>query len=149
HDLVLRVDLLSFSPALQSPYAFAPISALPGGTATGEQPVIGDQTVNLVEGLGDATSIKDASLRLRTVAEATSGTGTDTVRVYLSDPNTAPRTTPPALTQVLTFTTGAPDTATSEIGGDPRLIALLAHNSVRLSVTNSFRGPTAGAPLAG
>ena len=149
HDLVLHVDLLSFTPELQSPFVFQPVPAAPGGIATGEQPLVNDQTVNLLEGLGDATSFKDASLRLRSVADATTGNGTDTLRVYLSDPGTPPRNTTPALTQVLTFTAGAPDTVTSEIGGDPRVIALLANKQLRISVTTSFRGPSTGASLAG
>lgn len=149
HDLVLRVDLLSFTPELQSPFVFGPLPATPGGLATGEQALVADQDVNLVEGLGGALSLKDASLRLRTVAAATTGSGTDTVRVYLSDASTAPRTTPPVLTQVLTFTAGVPDTATSVISQDARLTALFAQKQLRMAVTTSFRGPSAGAPLAG
>ncbi len=149
HDLVLRVDLLSFTPALQSPFVFPPVPATPGGLATGEQALVADQDVNLVEGLGGALSLKDASLRLRTVAAATTGSGTDTLRVYMSDASTPPRTTPPVLTQVLTFTAGAPDTATSVISQDARLTALFAQKQLRMAVTTSFRGPSAGAPLAG
>lgn len=149
HDLVLRVDLLSFTPELQTPFVFPPVPATPGGLATGEQPLVADQDVNLVEGLGDAVSLKDASLRLRTVAAATTGTGTDTLRVYMSNAATAPRSTPPVLTQVLTFTAGVPDTATSVISQDARLTALFAQKQLRVAVTTSFRGPSAGAPLAG
>jgi len=149
HDLVLRVDLLSFTPELQSPFVFPPVPATPGGLATGEQALVADQDVNLVEGLGNAVALKDASLRLRTVAAATSGTGTDTLRVYMSDAGTAPRTTPPVLTQVLTFTAGVPDTATSVISQDARLTALFTQKQLRVAVTTSFRGPSAGAPLAG
>ena len=44
-----------------------------------------DQTVNLVEGVGNAVSVKDVSLRIRTVATGNTGSGTDTLRVYASD----------------------------------------------------------------
>jgi hypothetical protein len=149
HDLVLRVDLLSFTRELQSPFVFPPVPAAPGGLVTGEQPLVDDQAVNLVEGLGDAVSLKDVSLRLRSLASATTGSGTDTLRVYLSDANTLPRSTPPVLTQVLTFVAGVPSTVTSETAQDPRMIALFSQKALRLSVTTSFRGPTTGAALAG
>ena len=149
HDLVLRVDLLSFTRELQSPFVFPPVPAAPGGLVTGEQPLVDDQAVNLVEGLGDAVSLKEVSLRLRSLATATTGSGSDTLRVYLSDANTLPRSTPPVLTQVLTFVAGVPSTVTSETAQDPRMIALFSQKSLRLSVTTSFRGPTTGTALAG
>lgn len=149
NDLVLRVDLLSFTPELQAPFVFPPVPATPGGLATGEQALVADQDVNLVDGLGDAVALKNASLRLRTVAAATTGTGTDTVRVYLSDASTLPRSTPPVLTQVLTFNAGVPDTVTSETSQDARLTALFAQKQLRIAVTTSFRGPSTGASLAG
>lgn len=148
-DLVLRVDLLSFTPELQAPFTFSPVPATPGGLATGEQALVADQDVNLVEGLGDAVTFKDASLRLRTVANGATGSGTDTVRVYLSDAGTLPTTTPPVLTQILTFTAGVPDTVTSETSQDGRLTALFAQKQLRIAVTTSFRGPSTGPSLTG
>ncbi len=148
HALVLRVDLLSFTPELQSPFVFPPLAPTPGGLVTGEQTLVDDQVVNLVDGLGDAVSLKDVNLRLRTIASATSGSGIDTVRVYLSDANTPPRNTPAVLTQLLLFTAGVSDTMTSESAQDARMIALFAQKSLRMSVTTSFRGPASGAPLA-
>ena len=149
HDLVLRVDLLSFTPELQTPFVIPAVPAAPGGLATGEQALVADQDVNLVDGLGDAVVLKDASLRLRTVATGTTGSGTDTVRVYLSDANTAPRTTPPVLTQVLTFTAGVSDTVTSQTSQDARMTSLFAKKQLRIAVTTSGRGPSAGASLTG
>lgn len=149
HDLVLRVDLLSFSPELQSAFVLPPVPAAPGGLATGELTLVDDETVNLVEGLSDAVSPREVSLRLRSIADATSGSGTDTLRVYMSDSGTAPRSTPPVLTQVLAFAAGVPDTVTSDIGQDPRLTALFTQKQLRLSITRSARGPSSGAPLAG
>ena len=149
NDLVLRVDLLSFTPELQTPFVIPAVPATPGGLATGEQALVADQDVNLVEGLGDAVVLKDASLRLRTVATGTTGSGTDTVRVYLSDANTSPRTTPPVLTQILTFTAGVSDTVTSQTSQDARMTALFAKKQLRIAVTTSARGPSAGASLTG
>ena len=149
HDLVLNVDLLSFTRELQDPFVFPPVPPTPGGLATGEQALVDDQTVNLVEGLGDAVAIREVTIRLRSIATATSGTGTDTLRIYLSDANTAPRTTAAAIVQVLTFNAGVADTATTVLSGDPRVDGLFKGNTVRISVTTSFRGPSAGFPLAG
>ena len=149
HDLVLRVDILSFTPQLQSSLTIGPVPAVPGGLASGELPLVADETVNLVEGLGSAVNVKDVSLRIRTATSATSGSGTDTLRVYTSDAGTAPRTTTPVLTQVLAFTTSRSDTVTTEISQNAQLIQLFTAKTLRVSITMSGRGPNAGSPLNG
>lgn len=148
-DLVLNVDILSFTRELQDPFVFPPVPAVPGGLATGEQALVDDQTINLVEGLADAAAIREVSLRFQSIALATTGTGVDTLRVYLSDANTTPRSTAPAIVQILQFAAGVPDTATSVITGDTRVNSLFNNSSLRVSVTTSFRGPSIGPALAG
>jgi len=148
-DLVLNVDILSFTRELQDPFVFPPVPAAPGGLTTGEQALVDDQQINLVEGLADAAAIREVSLRFQSIALATSGTGVDTLRVYLSDASTPPLNTTPVLVQILQFNLGAPDTATSVITGDSRLNGLFNNSSLRVSVTTSFRGPSLGQPLAG
>ncbi|MEY4071262.1 MAG: hypothetical protein RL721_1876 [Candidatus Eisenbacteria bacterium] len=149
HDLVMRVDLLSFTPELQSPFVFPPVPVTPGGLATGEQALVDDDVVSLIEGLSDASTIENVSFRLRSVATAITGTGTDTLRVYVSDMLTDPRTTVPIATDIVTFQAGVPDTSQLVIDGNTRLNDLFKNSQIRISVTTSLRGPAAGAPLEG
>ena len=148
HDLVLRVDILSFTRELQSTVPVA-APAVPGGFATGEQALVADQEVNLVEGIGDAVTVKDVSLRIQTVATGITGSGTDTLRVYAGDSGTPPRSNAPVLTQILTFAAGTSDTATTLISQNAQLIQLFAGSSLRVAITTSARGPTAGSALSG
>lgn len=149
HDLVMRVDLLSFTPELQSPFVFPPVPVTPGGLWTGEQVLVDDEVVSLIEGLSDASTIENVSFRLRSVAQTLTGTGTDTLRVYISDMLTPPRSTAPMAVDVLTFQAGVADTSELLIDGDSRLITLFQKSQVRVSVTTSLRGPAAGDPLEG
>ena len=107
------------------------------------------RSVNLLAGLGDATTIQDVSFRLVTVANATGGSGSGTLRVYLADESTDPLSTTPVLTQPLTFTAGTPDTVISLISGNSQLNALFKQQKVQLSIDGTFVGPSSGAALAG
>ena len=83
------------------------------------------------------------------MAAGTSGTGSDTLRVYASDPNTAPRTTAPVLTQVVAFSAGTSDTVNTVVDQNAALIQLFTGKRLRVSVTTSVRGPSAGNSLNG
>lgn len=146
HDLILKVDILSFVHELQTPILVPDTPAIPGGIATGEQDVV-TSDVNLVSGLGSAGEVKAVSLRLRSIADAATGSATDTLRVYLSTA-TSPDPTP-VITQVVNLVAGTPDTVTTFIDNDPRLVALFKNDVVRVRVTTSGRGPSSGANLTG
>lgn len=146
HDLVLKVDILSFVRELQTPILVPDTPAIPGGIATGEQDVV-TSDVNLVSGLGSAGEVKAVSLRLRSIADATTGSATDTLRVYLS--TTGSPDPSPVVTQVVNLVAGTPDTVTTLIDDDPRLVALFKNDVVRVRVTTSGRGPSSGANLTG
>lgn len=146
HDLILKVDILSFVQELQTPILVPDTPAIPGGIATGEQDVV-TSDVNLVSGLGSAGEVKAVSLRLRSIADATTGSATDTLRVYLTTPGSSDLT--PVITQVVNIVAGTPDTVTTLIDNDPRLIALFKNDIVRVRVTTSGRGPSSGANLTG
>jgi hypothetical protein len=149
HSLVLNVDVLSFTPELQTP--FTNIPTVPANTPpiSGTQTLVDRRPVNLLAGLGDAASIDDVSFRLVTVASSTGGSGAATLRVFLADSSTDPLTTTPVLVQDLTFTSGTPDTVTTTISGDSRLRALFSKQQVQLSVNGTFTGPSSGAALSG
>jgi hypothetical protein len=148
-NLVLKVDVLSFTPPASRQKDFGPIPAFPGGLATGEIPVVDDQQVSLLAGLSDAAAIKSVTLSYSALVIDFDGTGEDTVRVYMSDVATDPRTTAPVLTQAVTLMPGETDTLRAVLGDDPRVMALFAAKSMRLSVTTALRGPSSGPALSG
>src|SRR5207249_8372825 len=93
--------------------------------------------------------VRAVSMRVMMVSESYSGSGSDTMRVYVSDPGTDPRTTPPLLAQPVVFTPAAAETVITEINGDARVLDLFAAKQLRLAITTSVRGPDSGAALSG
>lgn len=148
-SLMLTVDVASYMSPAEKDVSFGPVPVLPGGLVTGEQPLVGNMSVNLLSSMSDVVDVQDVALTLTTIASATSGSGLDTLRVYMSDSNTDPRTTAPVLTQVLDFTAGVPDTVQSTLGHDDRISALFANKAMRMCVTTSLRGPASGDSLSG
>ena len=148
-DLILRLDIKSFLSPAQSQTSFGPIPAIPGGTWSGEQPLVNDHQINLLEGLGNAVVVKHFEVTLATIVSASSGTGTDTMRVYASDLSTNPLATAPVLTQVLNLLPATLDTVTTVLNDSAHMDSLFTQKAMRLTVTTSLRGPSSGVPLNG
>jgi hypothetical protein len=149
HNLVLKVDVLSFVTPASRQQDFGPIPALPGGIATGEIAIVDDQHVSLLQGLNDAVTIKSVTVSFTALGIDFTGAGEDTVRIYMSDELTNPRTTAPVLSQSITLSPGQTDTLSAVLGDDPRVLALFKAKQLRLSVTNALRGPSSGPDLTG
>ncbi len=149
HALVLEVNLLSYMDASITQQRFGPIPAAPGGLASGEQSLVPDQEVNLLDGLSDVVNVQSVSVRVAIITRDSTGSGVDTMRVYMSDIAAAPRTTSPVLTHALGLTPGSVDTVVTDFEGDSRVTALFAERRFRLEITTSVRGPASGAPLNG
>ena len=148
-SLVLKVDVLSYMDASQTDFTFGPIPALPGGIATGEQNVVPATDVNLFGNFGEVAAVRAVSMRIAVVSESYSGAGSDTLRMYVSDPETDPRTTPAVLSQPIVFTPATAETVVTEFGGDARVLDLFAAKQLRLAITTSVRGPDSGQALSG
>jgi len=148
-SLMLSVDIASYIDPAVKDVSFGPVPVLPGGVATGEQALVDDMNVNLLSSMNDVVDVKDVELTLTTIASATRGNGVDTLRVYLSDENTDPRSTAPVLVQALEFAAGAPDTVQSTFGDDARVAALFTNKALRMTLTTSMRGPASGDSLSG
>src|SRR2546429_1721504 len=86
--LVLKVDVLSFIDPASRQVDFGPIPTFPGGLWTGETPIIDDQHVSMLQGVSDAVAIQSVTLSFGALAIDFDGSGQDTVRVYMSDPQT-------------------------------------------------------------
>lgn len=149
HNLILKVDVLSFISPADRQQALGPIPAIPGGLVTGEVPVIDDQHVSLLQGVSDAAKLTSVTLTLGGLAVDSTGAGEDTVRIYMSDAQTVPTTTTPILTVPVVLTPGATDTLSAVLADDPRVLALFSSRQIRLSVTTSLRGPSSGSDLNG
>ena len=146
-NVVLSVDILSFLSPNQTQAAFGPIPGVPGGAATGEQPLVDDQQIQLFEGLGDASQVKSVTITGLVQCADSTGSGVDTLRVYLSGSSDPPRSQPPVLTTVLPMVPGQIDTVSAVIDGSQQLADLFTRQVVRLSITNSLRGPDVGQTL--
>lgn len=149
HALVLNVDLLSYLDASATHQRFGPVPVVPGGLATGEQELVSDLDVNLVDGLGDVAEVQTVTVAFAAVLRDSTGAGSDTLRLYLSDPSVSPRSTPPAFEVAVPLVPGQLDTVATDFTGDPRVAALFAQRRFRLTLTTSLRGPDSGAPLNG
>lgn len=147
--LVLDVDVLSYIDPAYTSATFGPVIAVPGGLAPGEQAVVSNQSVNLLEGLPDAIEIESVSFSLGAVFVDSTGSGSDTLRVYLAGPNDDPLSAPPVIEQAVTLTAGATDTLALNVDGDARVRSLFQDRSMRLTFTTSLRGPDSGASLTG
>jgi len=148
HNVIVRVDILSFMDPSTRQKSFGPVLAAPGGLATGETPLL-DESFNLVQGLSDAVNIQSVSVDVGGTVNTFTGSGEDTVRVYLSDPATDPLTTPPVIVQTLALTAGSVTPLTATLSDDPRVNRLFSQRQIRVGVTFSLRGPSSGAALTG
>jgi len=146
-NVVLSVDILSFLSPNETQAAFGPIPGVPGGAATGEQVLVDDQQIQLFEGLGDASQVKSVTVTSLIQCADSTGSGLDTLRVYLSSSSDPPRSQPAILATVLTMAPGKTDTVTAVIDGSQQLADLFTRKLVRLSITNSLRGPDVGQTL--
>lgn len=148
-NLVLKVDVFSYLPAGSAQQSFGPLAAIPGGFVTGEQAVISDYTVNMLDGLHNAASVSSVSISMQALVVDSTGSGADTLRVYVGDQNTNPMTTAPILVAPIVLQPGITDTVNVSIDGDSRLQQIFTQKQMRLTVTTSLRGPSAGPALNG
>lgn len=148
-SLILKVDVLSYMQPSQTRVAFGPIPPAPGGLSSGEIALIDDEHINLLTGIGDVVTIDAVTISMATVAVDSTGSGEDTLRVYLSDEATDPRSTTPVFFQTLVFQPGVTDTVRVTVDGDSRVAQLFAGKKVRLTATTSLHGPASGPALNG
>ena len=128
---------------------FGPVPVVPGGLATGEVAVVDNCPIHLLEGLSQAASIQSVTLTFGALVIDYDGAGEDTVRIYVSDPQTDPRTTAPILSLPIVLSPGQTDTLLTDIAADSRVMDLFSQKQMNMTVTTSLRGPSSGNPLSG
>jgi hypothetical protein len=148
-NLILKVDVLSYLDPNLTNFAFGPVPPSPGGFQSGEQPVVKDQSVNLVSGTNNIAEVQNVSITMRIAFYDSTGSGADTLRVYMSDDVTDPSNTPVLVEIPITLNPGIADTLETTVGGDQRVADLFSGETLRVTVTTSVRGPSSGSPLNG
>jgi len=145
-NLVLKVDVLSYLDPQMTQVAVGPIPPTPGGFVSGEQEVL-SQDINLVDGMSSVAEVQGISISMSAEVADSTGSGADTLRLYLSDPAVNPRSTAPVMVVPITLTPGVTDTVAVSVGGDTRVADLFTQKRLRLTMTTSFRGPSSGPDL--
>lgn len=152
HALTLNVDVHSFlSPAdvETSIQPHVPPTPAPGVWVSEDNfpALVDDKHIQLVSGAGDITDVRLVTFRIAVESVDSTGAGADTLRVYLSGPNQAPRPGTPVLVVPLKFAPpispamASIDTVQITIDQPPAVAELFTGNEIRLSVTNALRGP--------
>jgi hypothetical protein len=148
--LVIDIDVLSYVSPADRGQPFGPIPAVPpDGAYLPESPLIDDQEVRLLEGLTGLATVQAVTISANIFHTSTSGTGSDTLRLYLSPDDVPARTTPPVFERAFTFTPGLAESTRVEVGGDARVVDLFNSRRFRFSVTTALRGPASGPALSG
>ena len=109
--------------------------------------MVDDQTIDLFSGNNDFVDVRSVSIRMTVQATSTSGAGSDTVRVYLSGPNSAPRPGSPVISVPITFlapvspAASRSDTVQVTLDQSQTVAQLFTGSKIRVSITNAVRGP--------
>lgn len=148
-NLVLNVDVLSYLDPATTQTSFGPVPAAPGGLYLPEQPLVDDLRVHLVDRPDDLAKVQAVSLVIAAEVSDSTGFGADTLRLYISDTATDPRTTPPVFEAPIAMTPGSRDTVSINVDGDSRLVQAFDGNELRVTITNAIRGPSSGPALNG
>jgi hypothetical protein len=148
-NLVVNVDVLSYLDPAATRLAFGPVPAVPGGLYTGEQPVVQDVEVNLFERPSDVAKVHTVALSFGAEVADSTGSGNDTLRIYLSTPEADPLTTTPVVTIPLALAPAHTDTVRVNVTGDARLVEIFNGTRARLTMTTALRGPASGEALNG
>ena len=149
HNLVLKVDVLSYLDSSLRTVDFGPVPAESPAHVSGEQALVDDAALQLLDGLDSAAEVRSVSIGLSAFTHDSTGSGSDTLRIYLSDENTHPLAWPPVVAVVVNLVAGQDTTVDVTVPVDSRVAGLFLQRRMRLSVTTSLRGPESGDPLNG
>lgn len=148
-QLVMNVDVMSWVDPASVSGSFGPVPAVPGGLASGEQTLLDGVTIPLVDGIGQVAAVDAVTFRVSAIVRDSTGSGADTLRLYLSDPAVDPRSTLPVIVLPIVLQPGVTDTVIATADGDARVAQLFVDGALKLSLTTSVRGPSSGDPLHG
>jgi hypothetical protein len=145
-NLILRVDLLSFLDPSETQGHYGPV---PGGLSDSVT-IVAARRVDLLPGLSDVTIVRDVALHIAGEFRNQTGSGSGTIKIYLSGPGTDPFTADTSPIVVPFAVAGADtDSVALVIDGVSELAGLFtgleAQMGLRLTLTSDL-GPE---PLEG
>jgi len=137
--LILRIDVLSFLSPADTHAHYGPI---PGGV-TDSVTVAGSRSLTLLPGIKDITAVQNVEVDAAGVFANTTGSGTATVKIFLSPSGTDPFT---AATTVIvlpvTLTPATNDTVRVSIAGDQQLRDLFVSDKAELGIRATVAATT-------
>jgi hypothetical protein len=131
HNLVLKVDVLSYLDASQKTIN---VAVVPAVGETGNIPIVSDMTISLIEGLDDAAQVRSAALSLGGQVTVESGSGSGRFKLYLSGEGTEPLTTAPVMNVPVTFSAGEPAIIDAETAGSLAVAELFTQKNLHLAM---------------
>lgn len=134
HQLILHVDILSFLSPSETSGHYGPI---PGGVR--DSVTIVSRSLDLLPGINDITSVTDVQVTAAAEFANQTGSGTATVKVYVSPAGTDPFTadTTPIVVPI-TLAPATTDTASVTIAGDRELAGLFLGDKAQLGIRVTF-----------
>jgi hypothetical protein len=140
HQLILTVDILSFLTPAETSGHYGPI---PGGVT--DSLTIAARGIDLLPGINDITSVTDVKITAAAEFANATGSGTATVKVFVSPEGTDPFTadTTPIVLPV-TLAPATTDTVSVTVAGDTELAGLFLGDKAELGIRvtfNSAPGP--------
>ncbi len=144
-NLILRVDLLSFLTSAETQAHYGPI---PGGVSDSVT-VTPSRQINLLPGIRDITTVSAVSIDAAGKFVNATGSGTGTVKIFVSGAGTDPFTTDTSpIVLPITLAPATTDSVAVTINGDSQLAGLFLGDKAQLGIRvtlNSAVGP----PLEG
>jgi hypothetical protein len=131
HNLVLKVDVLSYLSAAQKNIA---VGDVPEGSLTEPVPIVPDMPINLVDGLNDAAKVRSVSLSLGGHVAVESGSGSGKFKLYMSGEGVDPLTTTPVMDVPVTFSPGLPGIVAVETAGSLAVAELFTQKNLHLAM---------------
>jgi hypothetical protein len=128
HNLVLKVDVLSYLDAAQRSFS---VPLVPAVGVEGEIPIL-DMPISLIEGLDEATEVKSVTLSLAGGVSVAGGAGSGHFKLYLSEPGTS--STTPVMDVPVTFSAGHPASIDATTEGGPEVARLFTRKNLQLKV---------------
>lgn len=139
-SLILRIDLLSFLSPSEKTAHYGPI---PGGLS--DSVTVTSRAISLLPGIKDITSVSDVTIDAAGTFANTTGSGTGTVKIFVSAEGTDPFTTDTTpIVLPVTLAPATTDTVSVTVGGDAQLAALFLGDKAQLGIRvtlNSAVGP--------
>ena len=138
-NLILTVDVLSFMDPASRQTSYGPIpSGVPVETVT-----VFQDSLSLLQGVGDLSRVASASLKVGASFDNTSGTANVEFQVYVA-PETAasPFSVPPIADLPVQLLPGQVTNVNTTINASPILADALTHDRAKVAVRMIFTGTT-------